>query len=193
MIDPHNLPDKWELPEIQEFALFAPAVAGHNAVHTAHALSKFLARIGLGRRYTMPFSCIRFYNGTDDEFKDAIRESGMGCYNARAETFRQLANAGLDLSYCSVEDLEKIKGIGPKSSRFFVMYTRPNSTNDYAVLDVHILKWMREALLYPAPKQTPSSTRKYKEIEKVFLDAARTYGMTPRELDENIWKNWRSI
>ena len=84
------------------------------------------------------------------------------------------------------EELEEIHGIGPKTSRFFIMWTRPGA--NYAALDTHILKWL--ALRgHKVPKSTPSG-KKYKEIEKIFLREAAELGMSPQELDTIIWKSF---
>jgi hypothetical protein len=89
-----------------------------------------------------------------------------------------------DVETCTVEELEEIPGIGPKTSRFFMLMTRPKSR--VAALDVHVLRWLREQG-HDAPEQTPQSRRKYRELEEIFLKEADKRGMTPRDLDWEIW------
>jgi thermostable 8-oxoguanine DNA glycosylase len=98
---------------------------------------------------------------------------------------QQLAEAGLNLQTCEPADLEKIHGIGPKTARFWILWTRPDAR--YAALDVHILRWMRERG-HKAPKQTPSAPKTYARLEKAFLAEADKRGLTPRELDFKIWQ-----
>lgn len=110
-----------------------------------------------------------------------LREVRTGRYALLERCFAELIQ--LDPATCTVEDLEAIPGIGPKTSRFFLLWTRPGV--EFAALDTHVLKWLREQG-YDAPKATPTG-RKYQELEKAFLDEARKRGKTARELDEEIW------
>ena len=63
------------------------------------------------------------------------------------------------------------------------MHTRPDE--QYAALDVHILRWLRTKG-YDAPKGTPTGER-YRELELNFISEAEKRGMTPAELDSAIW------
>jgi thermostable 8-oxoguanine DNA glycosylase len=81
----------------------------------------------------------------------------------------------------------KIHGIGPKTSRFFILWTRPHER--YAALDVHILRWLR-GLGHNAPRSTPNG-RKYGELEKIFLSEADKRGLSPGELDAQVWEAGR--
>jgi thermostable 8-oxoguanine DNA glycosylase len=92
----------------------------------------------------------------------------------------------LDVATCDIHDLEEVWGIGRKTSRFFVMYTRPED-QEYAILDVHILRWLREQGHDSAPMQTPRSKKKYELLENAFIWEAQARGMTPLELDTVIW------
>jgi thermostable 8-oxoguanine DNA glycosylase len=112
-----------------------------------------------------------------------LRESRTGNYTKLAACIRGLLTAKLDLATCAPIDLEAIHGIGPKTSRFFILWTRPGA--EYAALDVHVLRWLR-LMGHDAPKATPTGA-KYAELERVFLVLAKSFGMTPRELDHAIW------
>ncbi len=113
-----------------------------------------------------------------------LREARVGNYTKIEKCFRALIDAGFDLTKCTPDDLEKIHGIGRKTSRFFLLWTRPEEK--HAALDVHILRWMR-SLGYDAPKATPSNQKKYAELEKAFLAEADKRGMSARDLDFKIW------
>lgn len=112
-----------------------------------------------------------------------LKEVRSGNYNKISRALTELMEKDFNLSTCSVEDLESIHGIGPKTARFFILWTRPDA--NYAALDVHVLRWLREKG-YDVPRSTPSGP-KYKRIEKIFLTEAKTLGLTPRQLDEMIW------
>ena len=94
----------------------------------------------------------------------------------------------LDAKNLKLPELESIYGIGPKTARFFLLHSFPDQ--NYAVLDTHILAWMREVRKYQVPKSTPSG-KKYEELEGWFLFEAHLVDMTPAELDILIW-NQRS-
>jgi thermostable 8-oxoguanine DNA glycosylase len=98
----------------------------------------------------------------------------------------ELAQKGLDLSACSVSDLEAVRGIGPKTARCFLMHSRRNVR--HAGLDTHVLKYMRE-MGFDVPKSTPAG-RKYIEIESKFLEIADKSGMSVAEFDLKIWKGY---
>jgi endonuclease III len=91
----------------------------------------------------------------------------VGQYGRIERALRESLN--LDLRTASVAELMNVFGVGAKSSRFFVLHSRANC--DCAVLDVHILRWMRKRGIQ-TPEQTPSG-KKYLELERVFLALAR--------------------
>jgi len=116
----------------------------------------------------------------------------MGQYQRISTAFRGVAKFFFPLTDCEmshplnhvqVKELECVKGIGMKTSRFFVMHTRKNQY--YACLDTHILQWLGSKG-HNVPKTTPSSA-KYLELEKVFLDYAKEMNMLPADLDLQIW------
>jgi hypothetical protein len=122
------------------------------------------------------------------QLEDRLRAARTGNYTKLAKAFAQIApkvNSGeLDLRTCAADDLETIHGVGPKTSRFFITWTRPNAR--HAVLDVHILRWLRQRG-HDVPASTPASQKRYAEIEEMFLKIADEFGSTPRELDAAIW------
>lgn len=112
-----------------------------------------------------------------------LRKAGTGRYRILARAIRWLAQAGLDLRAVTPAQLEACPGIGAKTSRFFVVWTRPHER--HAVLDVHVLRWLRTQGI-DAPRQTPTGAN-YHKLEKAFLDIAAKAGVHPRKLDLAIW------
>ena len=164
--------------ELQEFLLFCIVVAGKNSQQQAKKLAEFLNIWP----HLSPFEIIRRLD-SHGALCTRLEWTRMGQYTRIVNAFRQVAKLA-SLTTITVSELEKVKGIGPKTARFFILHSRP--TMHLAVLDTHILKWMREQG-YNAPKATPSGQR-YLTLEVNFLAEARKRGMSPADLDLAIWK-----
>lgn len=172
-----------DIAELEARLLYSVVVAGKNAEFANSVLKRWLFEHTLYKQGETPFEAIRRIDAAKTlewTFHD-VRSGNYGKITAAA---RGMANAGLNLRNCTPQDLEKIKGIGPKTSRFFIIWTRPGAK--YAALDVHILRWLGKQG-YNAPKNTPQSSKRYAELEKAFLEEAENRGKTPRELDSEIW------
>ena len=175
--------------ELEEFILFSIAVAGKTASTTAKNLDRLLWDLGYPSvSCQSPFSAIWFGLQLDgDEFSETLKNHGFGCYRHRARSFSELIQANLNLRTCTVNDLENIYGIGRKTSRFFLLHSRPDVR--VAALDTHILKFMRDhKIIQNVPKQTPSSEKRYLELEKAYLDYVGNVNLA--EMDLNIWRQY---
>lgn len=203
-VDPFNI-TKYERTEaeLEEFLLFCVAVCGHQASSTSKALDKFLS---YKLEHDSPFNHVRRildrpmepFNGEGPaeygirifnnwrKIKRALGEAGIGCKTKVGRSFWELVYSGLNLRTCTVEDLEKIYGIGMKTSRFFIMHSRKD-INNVAVLDVHVLRWLA-GLGYKVPRSTPASKSQYLKLEKIFLTHAHQSGKSVAEFDLEIWK-----
>jgi len=161
--------------ELEEWLLFCVVVAGKTASQQALKLEQFLG-FGSGT----PFEKIR----NCPDLRKQLEESKLGQYTRIEHVFRAVST--IDVSKVTLEELESIKGIGPKTARFFFI----NSIKDqnFAVLDTHILKWLKQ-LGYSVPKSTPP-IKKYKEIEQWFLKEAENRNKTAVELDLEIWLSY---
>lgn len=113
-----------------------------------------------------------------------LKDSGIGCWKLKSEALYQLSRATLDLKTCAVEDLEEIRGIGPKTARCFILHSRRNAR--VAGLDTHILRYLRELGL-DAPRTTPGSKSSYARWETVVLELADQYGLHPAKFDLWVW------
>lgn len=100
-----------------------------------------------------------------------------------------MARLSREIRNYTVEDLEQIHGVGMKTSRFFVVHSRPDQR--YTILDTHILKWLGKQG-YNVPKSTPPRKR-YLELEKTFLDECDKRNRNPAELDLEIWNEYSKI
>ena len=93
----------------------------------------------------------------------------------------------VDLRTCSLEELLDIHGVGNKTARFFLLHTRKRC--DYAVLDTHILAWMRDHGVENAPKSTPTNLKVYGELENRYRILSRLHfpHMSNAQIDLLIW------
>ena len=187
MIDPanitnYNLTDQ----ELEECILFWVCAAGKNGTTAARSLDKFLS--GITYSNASPFEAIRSASFCFNNFPKILKAAGIGCYTHKSKTFIELALSNINLRTCTVETLEKIYGIGKKTSRCFILHSRENA--QYAGLDTHLLKHLRAVGIEDVPKQTPSSNKQYKRLENEVLKLARAAGMSPANYDLMIWNKY---
>lgn len=188
MVDPINFTNfNRNTYELEETLLFGLLVAGKNAITTSRLLDNFIKDFKYEDE--TPFEIFRRFNADEvPTLSVALKDYGFGCYNAKAKGIHQLVRANLDLKTCTVDDLEKIHGIGMKTSRLFVLHTRQNAK--CIPLDVHILHYLRD-LGYEVPKATPDKT-KYLAIEKICIGLAKKAKKTCSEWDLGIWRMYSS-
>ncbi|MBI5332105.1 MAG: DNA lyase [Candidatus Aenigmarchaeota archaeon] len=75
-----------------------------------------------------------------------------------------------------------VKGIGMKEASHFLRNI--GLGEELAILDIHILRTMKELGLIDNMKLTP---KRYIEYEKIFQKYAQQLGLKPAELDISIW------
>lgn len=168
--------------ELEEFFLFCVVVAGKGAYVQAVKLEQFLAPAKL--KNMSPFEYIK-YLVSKDMLMPMVREVRLGQYKRLTTCFEKAVD--LNLAEVTVNDLELLPGVGPKTSRFFVLHSRPNQR--LAVLDTHILSWMRENLnIQTVPKSTPQAPSRYRALEEAFLEEAARLNIRPEMLDLKIWR-----
>lgn len=176
---------------LEHVILFWVCAAGKNGVTAAKCLDNLLKtwrpKASLVKKNPTPFQIIRYISHTGDLAQE-LKNHGIGCYNHKARTFLCLAWSYLDLKTCTVEQLEEIPGIGPKTARCFLIHSRENQP--YAGLDTHVLKFLRDKG-HNAPKSTPTG-KKYRELEKIFLDYVKESGKTVADFDLFIWLKYRA-
>jgi thermostable 8-oxoguanine DNA glycosylase len=183
MVDPIKITDfNLSVPKLEEVLLFWVCAAGKNAMTAARGLEAVLTEIG-GK--DEPFKTILEKGKSNHRYlPNVLKKNGIGCYNNKACTFFQLALHNLDLKTCTVNDLQCVYGIGPKTARCFLMHSRKDAR--CAGLDTHVLKFMKD-LGYDVPSSTPSG-KKYLKIEKQFLELVDLTGMSVAEMDLLIWR-----
>lgn len=182
MIDPTNITNFYLSDiELEEVLLWWICAAGKNAITASRCLESFLLEIHNNKKPYFPFNSILKLDQKSLPF--LLKSHGIGCYNNKAKTFWELANSKLNLRTCSPQDLEKIHGIGMKTSRCFLIHSREKA--ECAGLDTHVLKFMRMVGI-DAPKSTPSK-KEYLKIEKEFIKIVEKSKMPVAEVDLLIW------
>ena len=165
--------------ELEYRICYAIIVAGKSAKFATSAVERLFP---VDRNET-PFEVIRDFVHCG-HLRSHLEECRTGNYTKIERAFCALAIRSPNLRTCTAQDLEIIHGIGPKTSRFFILWTRPDAR--YAALDVHVLRWLK-GLGYDAPRSTPSG-KKYAELEMAFLSEADKRGILPSALDAQIWE-----
>lgn len=186
LVDPYDITDfNLDETELRLVMLFWVCAAGKKAKTAASNLARLLNH---GREIFGKEDSFEIIESFGEGLPEALRLHGIGCYNNKSRTMLALAFSGLDLKTCSVADLERIPGIGPKTARCFLLHSREGVR--HAGLDTHCLKYMRDNGV-DVPKSTPSG-RKYLELEQIFLDMADRSGKTLAEFDLDIWRRYAS-
>jgi hypothetical protein len=164
--------------ELERRLIYAIVVSGKAASFADKACLAFWRLLG----GPTPFQFMAGLSYRD--ILDLCIAARLGAYRKNAKAFHDLSRSLPDLRTCLPADLEKFHGIGKKTSRFFITWTRPEAR--YAVLDVHILRWMAQHGIW-TPARTPRHND-YQRLERVFLQEADRLGLTPRQLDWKIWQ-----
>lgn len=171
MIDPHDITNyNYSNDELEEFLLFAIAVAGKTATVISVKIDEFLALESEGS----PFDKVRrmINKGT---LVSNMQKVKLGKYALLEKAYNRVID--LDPKACSLEELEEVPGISYKTSRFFVLHTRQNC-GDIACIDVHIKRWLNNL----------GYSGNYFDLEQAFIKEAKSRGRSLAELDLEIWK-----
>lgn len=190
MIDPQNITDYNRTnAELEELLLFAAAVTAKTAVVVTKQLDNFL-------RETLPGESTSGYLQLSPFGKVAhmiktgtlvykLKVARLGQYTRLEKAFTQIVK--LNPRTCTVDELEKVHGIGPKTARFFILHSRPNQR--IAALDTHMIHYLRD-LGYTKLDNTPTSRKKYAELEAIFIAEADKAGKSVAEFDLSIWNKF---
>lgn len=164
--------------ELELFWLFCLFVAGKNSDVASQKLSQLLGNV---TPWQTPFQYLK-----EIDIFTKLVDIKSGQYNRLSRSISESLH--LNLRTCNLEDLTKIYGVGPKTARFFLLHTRPNC--EYAVLDTHILKWIRSHAGYEdAPKDTPQKINEYEKWSNIAIELMnKEYaGLTLADIDLLIW------
>lgn len=195
MVDPKNIPALMTGEQLEWWILFGICVAGKSAEQTKKKLNTLLDEMREIMRSRnifgklSPFYLVR-QMAVERRLPTLLQKYKLGQY-ARIEKAMTYASVNLDVNRLTLDDLESVPGIGPKTARMVMLYS--DSKFNGVPLDTHILKYL--ALMCPntvVPKSTPPAGLHYRELEQLFQELARRQKKTVRELDTLVWKAYQS-
>jgi thermostable 8-oxoguanine DNA glycosylase len=192
-IDPYNITkfDRTE-EELQLFLLFCIVVAGKTAYIQAEKLEQFLCSVN--ERLMMPGRVLPFQTLKSAEqhgiLMEEIQKAKLGQYRKIYAGFKFISEYKIDLRNTTTEQLEVIPGVGMKSSRFFLLHSDLNYQNNIAILDTHILKFIKENIDESSPKSTPTIRVTYKYWEDRFLLWCEQNDKNVADFDLEVWKSF---
>ena len=170
--------------ELQSFLFFIIVVAGKSAKVARNKVDNIFSESD-----KLPFDYLSELI-ENDTLEEKLRYHKTGNYRklikASHDIVDNFVNGNLSLRTCTVEDLEKIHGISFKNSRYFIVYSRKGASN-YAILDRHILKFLKGKGYKNIPKNSPQNMKEYKRIERLFLEEANKLNKSNHELDSELW------
>ena len=121
-----------------------------------------------------------------DMIENTLRKSGYRFPKQHAKRIKDFGYSMVNLRTITRDEMVKeIRGIGYKLASMFLRNTRGE---EYAVLDVHTLRWLQKRADIPDNKFKKMS---YGEKEKLFIFASELMGKTVTELDLEIWEKNR--
>jgi thermostable 8-oxoguanine DNA glycosylase len=189
-VDPFNIPKLMNREQLEYWILFGICVAGKSAKQTKEKVNTLLADMELDYygTYQKPLSPFKIVSKAikRGKLRLFLKRHRIGQYKRIERAFMDAVN--VDLDNISTEVLESIRGVGPKTARMVMLYYDPNA--DCAVLDTHILKYLRAKGIEKVPKNTPSIGKQYNRLEKEFQRLAKEEGLTVRQLDTKVWKSY---
>ena len=193
MIDPYNITNFNRTQEqLQEFLLFCIVVAGKTAYIQAKKLQEFFDSVNVRLMmpdHVSPFQTVKSSN-QHGILLEEIQKAKLGQYKKIYSAFKFIAENKYDLTTMKPGDLELIPGVGMKTSRFFLLHSNKTYKNNIAVLDTHILKFIKENIDDRAPKSTPTISVTYKYWEDVFLYWCELNNKNVAEFDLQVWNSY---
>jgi thermostable 8-oxoguanine DNA glycosylase len=193
MINPYSITNyNRTVPELEEFILFCIVVAGKTAYIQARKLDEFLlsvkARLMMPEQVS-PFQIIKSAEQHGILFEE-IKKAKLGQYKKINSAFKYISEKEYNLVRMTPKILEEIPGVGMKTSRFFLLHSDIFYKDKIAILDTHILKFIKENIDERAPKSTPVIPITYKYWEDLFLHWCETNNKNVAEFDLEVWKSY---
>tara|TARA_B110001454_G_C12680847_1_gene418000 strand:+ start:225 stop:824 length:600 start_codon:yes stop_codon:yes gene_type:complete len=192
MINPKKVTDyNRNQSQLQEWLLYCICVAGKRSEIESPKVRKFILDPRFGF-HLKPFELIRKLLGVSsiemDGLKQHLKKYKIAPYTARYNSFVDAVTLlPNDLSEVTIEDLQKVRGISTKTSRFFLTHSREDF--DEPVLDTHILRYLKD-VGYNVPDSTPQNPSVYAKISEIFKRLANFEGKSVTDFDLEVWTKY---
>ena len=193
MVNPYDITNyNRTQSELEEFLLFTIVVAGKTAYIQAQKLDQFLKSINTRLMMADRFSPFQSLKSANDHgiLMEEIHKAKLGQYKKIYSAFIYIIEHNINLNFTTPIELEQIPGVGMKTSRFFLLHSDVTYKDNIAILDTHILKFIRENIDNRAPKATPTNSKTYKQWEDKFLFWCTENKKNTAEFDLEIWKSY---
>ena len=193
MINPYQITNyDRSSSELEEFLLFCIVVAGKTAYIQAQKLEDFL--VSVNKRLMMPENINPFQTIKSAEqhgiLFEEIKLAKLGQYKKIYSGFKYISDREYNLSRMTPKILEEIPGVGMKTSRFFLLHSDTFYKDKIAILDTHILKFIKENIDDLAPKSTPVIPLTYRFWESKFLTWCLENKKNVADFDLEVWKSF---
>jgi thermostable 8-oxoguanine DNA glycosylase len=192
-VDPYNITNyNRTKSELECFLLFCIVVAGKTAYIQARKLDEFLTSINtrlMMPEHINPFQSLKSADQHGILFEE-IKKAKLGQYKKIYSGFKFITENEYNLSKMTPQILEKIPGVGMKTSRFFLLHSDIFYKDKIAILDTHILKFIKENIDDRAPKSTPVIPLTYRFWEDMFLSWCRENNKNVADFDLEVWKSY---
>ena len=193
MIDPKKVTDynrnEWQL---QEFLIYCVCVAGKKSEIESPKVRKFCMDARFGHGLT-PFELIRkllsVSSVEEDGLMQHLKKYKIAPYQQRYNSFKDIVTLlDGDLREVTIDQLQEVRGISTKTSRFFLTHSREDF--DEPVLDTHILRFLTDFGYKDVPQSTPQNPKVYEKFSKIFRSIARFEGKSVTDFDLEVWTKY---
>ena len=193
MIDPKKVTDynrnEWQL---QEFLIYCICVAGKKSEIESPKVRKFCMDARFGHGLT-PFELIRkllsVSSVEEDGLMQHLKKHKIAPYQQRYNSFKDIVTLlDGDLREVTIDQLQEVRGISTKTSRFFLTHSREDF--DEPVLDTHILRFLTDFGYKDVPQSTPQNPKVYEKFSKIFRSIARFEGKSVTDFDLEVWTKY---
>lgn len=170
MIDLKNLVNyNRSISELEEFLIFCLASANKSdTAMQVYKVNKFLEPARIHNLTPFQYISLLVENET---LTSKLYEVRLGEYYRLTKCLSSCVS--LDLVNIELEELEAVIGIGPKTSRLFMINCR--KSNNSVILDINTLTKIKEnnpnVLV---PKSTPQAIERYRMLEQLYLNIPLT-------------------
>ena len=193
MIDPKKVTDynrnEWQL---QEFLIYCICVAGKKSEIESPKVRKFCLDQRFGHGLT-PFQLIRkllsVSSVEEDGLMQHLKKYKIAPYQQRYNSLKDIVTLlDGDLREVTIDQLQEVRGISTKTSRFFLTHSREDF--DEPVLDTHILRFLSDFGYKDVPKSTPQNPKAYERLSRLFRSIARFEGKSVTDFDLEVWTKY---